>query len=218
MSDPAGESVNPDPALEAGLLARAVRGERDAVAALLAIEGPRVRARLVGQIGSHWQSVLDIDDVLQVSYLEAFLQIERFQPRGDGAFLAWLTQIAENNLRDAIRGLERAKRPDPRRQVRQPGSDESYVAMVELLGVTTSTPSRAAARGEAGRALEVALRRLPPDYEKVVRLYDLECKPIEEVAAALGRKAGAVYMLRARAHERLREIMGGESQFFTFKG
>jgi len=55
---------------------------------------------------------------------------------------------------------------------------------------------------------------LPPDYEKVVRLYDLQCKSAVEVAAELGRSEGAVYMLRARAHERLKQELGSSSQFF----
>ena len=60
-----------------------------------------------------------------------------------------------------------------------------------------------------------ALGSLPGDYEKVVRMYDLEGRPIGEVAAELGRSEGAVYMLRARAHDRLREQMGPASKFFT---
>ncbi|MDX9912563.1 MAG: RNA polymerase sigma factor [Phycisphaerales bacterium] len=214
----AADNYAADASNEAALIERARGGEREAIASLLALHGPTVRSRLFGQIGSVWQSVLEIDDVLQVTYLEAFLQISRFEPRGEGAFLAWLTHIAENNLRDAIRGLERAKRPDPRRQVRQAVSDESYVEMIEILGMTTTTPSRVAARGEAAGALEIALRRLPPDYEKTVRMYDLECRSIEDVAEALGRRPGAVYMLRARAHERLRDILGSEGKFLSVKG
>ena len=67
-------------------------------------------------------------------------------------------------------------------------------------------------------ALEGALGALPPDYEKVVRMYDLEGKPVREVAAALKRSEGAVWMLRARAHERLKEIMGEAGKFFSMPG
>jgi RNA polymerase sigma factor (sigma-70 family) len=81
--------------------------------------------------------------------------------------------------------------------------------------MTTTTPSRQAARREAVEILERTLAKLPTDYAKVVRLYDLECRPIAEVARELGRSEGAVYMLRARAHEWLRETMGTESQFFS---
>jgi RNA polymerase sigma-70 factor, ECF subfamily len=84
-----------------------------------------------------------------------------------------------------------------------------------MLGATSLTPSRVVAKEEAGTFLEAALKGLPPDYEKVVRLYDLEGRSIAEVAAALGRSEGATWMVRARAHDRLRESMGGESRFFS---
>ena len=158
---------------------------------------------------------------MQVTYLEAFLLVQNFEPRGEGAFEAWLSQIAENNLRDALRGLQAAKRPDPRKRVQlgAGASGDSMVALVELLGSSPDlTPSRDAARGEHTQILDRTLGELPPDYERVVRMYDLEGLSAPEVAEHLGRSTGAIYMLRARAHERLRELMGSPSQFFTNPG
>lgn len=63
--------------------------------------------------------------------------------------------------------------------------------------------------------LERMLSRLPADYERVIRMYDLEGRGIEEVASELGRSSGAIYMLRARAHERLAGLLGSESRFFS---
>ncbi len=205
-----------EPSDESRLVADAVAGSAEALTALLQRHGPQVRQRLTGKIGQVWRSVLEEDDVLQVTYLEAFMRISSFSPRGPGAFLAWLSHIADNNLRDAIRGLERAKRPDPRRRVQaRQVTEDSYTDLVGLLGVTSTTPSRVAARHEAGGAIETALARLPADYRTVIRLYDLECRAIEEVAAQVGRSPGAVYMLRARAHDRLKEELGGSSQYFS---
>ncbi len=45
-------------------------------------------------------------------------------------------------------------------------------------------------------------------------MYDLEGRSVEDVAGALGRTPGAAYMLRARAHRWLREILGRSSDFF----
>lgn len=200
------------------LVALAVDGSEPALTTLLETFGPHVRNRLVGKIAATWQAVLDLDDVMQVTYLEAFLQIESFKPKGHGSFLAWLTQVAENNLRDAIRGLERAKRPNPRNQVHAGSTEESYVALVELLGVTNSTPSRQAGRGELRAILDQVLCELPPDYEQVIRVMDLEGRPAADAAAEIGRSAGAIHMLRARAHERLRSLLGNPSRFFSSPG
>src|SRR5262245_9760289 len=173
-------SAPPD---EAALLQRAMAGDRGALADLLEAVGPRIRARIETRITGPLRSCLDADDVMQVTYLEAVLRLGRFKSGGVDGFTAWLGRLAGTNLIDAVRALEAAKRPGPSRRVAPATHDESMAAFVEALGATSTTPSRVAARGEGVRALEGALASLPPDYEKVVRLYDLECKSIAEVAA-----------------------------------
>ncbi|HZW08782.1 MAG TPA: sigma-70 family RNA polymerase sigma factor [Phycisphaerales bacterium] len=190
-------------------------GDPEALSALLRTHGPVIRDRLAPKIGRQWSGLVEADDVMQVTYLEAFVQFRRVSFKDEGSFAAWLARVAENNLKDAIRSFDRAKRPDPRRRVHGPANEESYAGLVEVLGVTTTTPSRAAARREAVTVMDQALAKLPADYAKVVRLYDLECRPIEEVSRELGRSPGACYMLRARAHDALREAMGTASQFFS---
>ena len=197
------------------LLAKALKGDQPSLVSLLEQLGPRVRAKLDGKITGPLQSALDADDVMQVTYLEACLRLNRFRQGGVSGFLAWLSRMAENNLIDAVRALESAKRPGPSKRIVPSNRQESMVAFVELLGATSTTPSRVVAKDEAARHLEKSLSSLPPDYEKVVRLYDLDGKPISEVAAALGRSEGACWMLRARAHDRLREAMGPMGNFFS---
>lgn len=194
---------------------RADGGDAEALTELLRVLGPRVRERIVPKIGRQWSGLIEADDVMQVTYLEAFVQLKRISIRDEQSFVAWLTRVAENNLRDAVRSFERAKRPDPRKRVTGPANEESYVGLVEVLGVTTTTPSRDAAKREAVSIMDRTLAKLPKDYAKVVRLYDLECKPMEDVARELNRSQGACYMLRARAHDSLRDAMGTESQFFS---
>jgi RNA polymerase sigma-70 factor (ECF subfamily) len=209
-------SDSPTDKPDSQLLDQAGAGDRAAMAELLRRHGPVVRSRLAARISSVWQASLDADDVMQVTYLEAFLRITSFQPRSEASFVAWLSQIAENNLRDAIKELERLKRPNPRNRVQPaPAGEDSYVALVELLGATLTTPSIQAARGELKAALDDALAKLPPDYAQVIRLYDLEGLDATEVGRRMNRSQGAVYMLLARAHDRLRDFLGTESRFFT---
>jgi RNA polymerase sigma-70 factor (ECF subfamily) len=195
------------------LLTQAVTGDSAALATLLERHGPEVRAQL--RIDPKWTSVVDADDVMQVTYLEAFLQFGRFKPQGIPAFVGWLRRIAENNLRDAVKEMERAKRPPPDRRVSPSSYDESVSAFIGLLGVTMTTPSVVATRQESSRSFEQALSALPPDYATVIRLYDLEGRGITEVAQQMGRSAGAVHMLRTRAHEHLRELLAQDSRFFS---
>lgn len=200
---------------EEALLRKAVEGDNDALSELLVRVGPQVEAGLDGKIGSHHRSAFDESDVLQVTYLEAFLRIRHFEPAGVGSFVRWLQRIAENNLLDAVRALDRDKRPPREKQVTRIRGEGTYVTLLGTLTGTTGTPSRYASKAEAKTVLERALASLPADYATVVRELDLECRPVAEVATSLSRSKGAVHMLRARAYDRLRELLGSASQFFT---
>lgn len=195
-------------------LSRAVAGDEDALAELLAEHAGPLRARIEPQVPTRFRSVLEVDDVLQITYLEAFLRIGGFTNNGPAAFHSWLCRAAENNLRDAIRELERQKRPQPQNRIAL-GGDQSMCLLLEEIGATTTTPSRNAAAGEMKGAVDRALAALPDDYALVIRQYDLEGRSAGEVAAALGRSEGAIFMLRARAHERLREHFSSGPQFFS---
>ena len=96
-----------------GLLEQAVAGEAQALRTLLKRFGPQARLAIRGKIDRKWRPVLDEDDVMQVAYMEAFLHIDQLEAHDGRSFTGWLTRIAENALRDAIRGLERKKRPQP---------------------------------------------------------------------------------------------------------
>lgn len=189
------------------LLEEVARGDRSALSALLGRYGPGVRQTIATELGSKFRAVLDQDDVMQVTYLEAFLRMRDLKARGDREFVAWLSQIARNNMRDAIKGLTRIKRPDPRRQVQPTSPDEQADALIELAGGDSNTPSRVAGAGERKTILTAALNKLPPDYAGVLREYDLDSRSIDEIASRMGRSKGAVFMLRARALERLKEIL-----------
>lgn len=204
------------PDADESLLQRAVEGDAAALRVLLERFGGQVRNRIAGRIEKRWQALLDEDDVMQVAYLEAFLHIDQLTARDTPSFIAWLTRIAENAIRDAVRGLSRQKRPDSgKRLVVAANSAESYAGLLDCLGMTTTTPSREAASRDAAGILEAAIQRLPQDYQTAVRLYDLEGRSASDVARVMGRSVGAVHMIRARAHDQLRVGLGNTSHFFT---
>ncbi len=198
------------------LIHKAVAGDTEALSALLREHGPAVESAL--SIDPIWQAALEPADVMQVTYLDAFFRIQSFDVDGAASFATWLRRIAENNLKDAIRGLSRQKRPQPRNRVMPVNLADSMVELFDLLGGTSSTPSRQVGRQELCSILDSAISGLPDDYSRVIRLYDLEGAPIGDVAAALGRSPGAVHMLRARAHDQLRVALGSASIFFDSGG
>lgn len=195
------------------LLTRAAEGDADALSALLERHGPNVRRRIARSIPARWRSLLSDDDVMQQTYADAFRTIDRFTSQGEGSLERWLARLAKCNLQDAIKGLEAEKRGGQRRRVGAPDLDRSYADLLEQLPGSWTTPSRSAAKNEARVALDEAIGGLSETYRNVIRLYDLEGRAIEEVAEVMGRSQGAVYMLRARAHDRLRQTLGAASQF-----
>lgn len=202
-------------ASEKELLIEAGAGNESALGRLLESHAPAVRQSIAGRIPAHFRPVLSEDDVLQQTFADAFRDINRFEDRGEGAFSAWLTSLARCNLQDALKMLEAQKRGGDRRQVQSRTDDLSEQFLLEVLCRTDTTPSRYAARDEARTILKARLAELPEDYRTVVENYDLLGKSIEEVSQQMNRTPGAVYMLRARAHDRLRRLLGDTSNFFT---
>lgn len=194
-------------------LRRAVAGDREALSALLCEHAPAVRAALAGRIPRRWRSVLSIDDVLQQTFTDALLDIGTFDPDGDGAFSGWLVRIAQYNLRDAVRMLAAVKRGGRSYRVQFDNPAQSADVLLSSLTDGATKPSRHIARAEAAEILKAAMSRLPPSYRCVVRLFDLEGHDAAAVAKELGRSTGAIYMLRARAHERLRDLLGDPADF-----
>jgi RNA polymerase sigma factor (sigma-70 family) len=191
------------------VLARARRGDLEALAGLLETCAPALRALLDRRLPATHRAVLAVEDVLQVTWLEAFLAIERCASTSEAGFAAWLRAIAERNLQDAVRELERDKRPDSR------GRADAAAELLDELAAGATSPTHAAARSEARDRLEAALRTLPADYALVVRRHDLDGCGLDELARELGRSLGALHMLRQRAHDRLRERLGAARHYLT---
>jgi RNA polymerase sigma-70 factor, ECF subfamily len=194
------------------VLERAKRGDRDALTDLFKRYGPTARRAIAGRIPKRWQSLLSEDDVMQQTYGDAVFKIGQLVAENEATFAGWLVSIAQRNRQDAVKYLEAEKRGGNRRPVNKVATDESFISLIRLISDSGTTPSGAAGTREALEAMKKMIQQLPEDYRQVVVMYDLEGCPVKEVAEALKRSEGAVFMLRARAHDRLRELM---SAFFT---
>lgn len=195
----------------------AIEGDADALRRALEACGPRLRGHFADRIARRYQAALGVDDVLQVTYIEAFLHIGRFRPDGPDAFFAWVRHIGENNLRDAIRELDAEKRPDRRKQVSAAPNADSYTSFLATIAASGTPPTRHATREEARQILESALADLPPPYAKAIRLSDLEERDIDDVCAAFDppRSRGAIHMMRMRARDCLKALLGDSDAFLT---
>ncbi len=146
---------------------RAAEGDGDALEELLRELGPAVAAGL--SIDRRWQASFDREDVMQVTYLEAYLRIATLRSRTAEGFRGWLANIAENNLRDALRALQRDKRPDGegRRRATRGSGTSAETLTASLLDGHPTAGSVAAGR-EAVSRLREALERVPSSYRRVL--------------------------------------------------
>ncbi|MFH1748301.1 MAG: sigma-70 family RNA polymerase sigma factor [Planctomycetota bacterium] len=197
------------------LLEKAASGDPDALGTLLEQYAVRLRGQMSGEVPPRWRSVLSIDDILQETYIDAFLDVCGFDYRGEGSFFAWLITLAKRNLLDAIRMLEADKRGRNKRRIEPRDNDEHFGILYEQLAYSRGTPSHDIRKKEAGASLRNAIEQLPPTYRKVVEMYDIQGCGIDVLAEALERKPGAVFMLRNRAHRFLRKYMGRASQYLS---
>src|SRR5262245_35171251 len=170
-----------------------------------------LRARFAAAIPSRWADQLSVDDLLQQTFLDAFLSIHRLNERAYAAFAAWLSSIARRNLQDALRVLEADKRGGTRRAVSLDAACDRLEPLLDEVAAVSLTPSRYAARNEAIARMREAVDALPMPHRDVVNRYDLEGQSMAEVAAAIGRTIGTAHMLRSRALSWLAEMLGGTS-------
>ena len=191
---------------ELDLLQRAVAGDGDALTALLRDAAPRVRAWLAGRIPEPMRPAFDVDDVMQVTYLEAFLRVSSVEHHSGQAFGDWLRQLAQRNIDDAVHALELGDHAPHQEQDAIGDPHEAAHALYNRLGAASIDPQGRDALREFHDAIHQALDVLPEDYARALRLFELERCGVAEVARKMGRSEGAVFMLRARALDRLREL------------
>ena len=189
-------------------LPAAVAGDEQALVDILREVEPELRIFVQRRIAQRLNPLFDADDVLQVTYLEAFVRVVDFRGEGEKPFKSWLFRIAENNLMDAVRTSERQRRmpPDKRVGIMDDCNDE-YKRLIDQLTSGNSTPSRTLTREEYRKLLDASLEQIPHDYAVAVKLVELDGLSTEDAATAMNKSIGAVKMLRTRGRERLKEIL-----------
>lgn len=191
-------------------LTAAQAGDRLALAKLLALHHPALAARVARRLDESTRRRSAPEDILQEVYVQVFRQIGQFEPRGPGAFLAWVETIADHKVTDAQRAARRVRR-DVQREAPPPaalpGGSGSYCYLLEHIYRDSATPSRVARRQEAVGLLLSCVANLHESYRQVIELRFLQGLPLSEVARRLQRTEGAVVALTQRALAALRAAM-----------
>jgi RNA polymerase sigma-70 factor (ECF subfamily) len=174
------------------LIAECLGGQRDAFGELVS----RYQARLYNAALRLVQSPDDAADVVQDTFLSAFLALHTF--KGDAEFFTWLYRIAFNT---AI-SFKRKKRPAVSLEANKgensidPDDPSEYVR-----------PGAELERTEDERQLTDAIARLSAEHREVLLLKDIEGLKYEDIAELLGVPIGTVRSRLHRARLELRELL-----------
>jgi RNA polymerase sigma-70 factor (ECF subfamily) len=165
----------------------------------------RYRSRLVVllryRMSAQLKTTMEVDDVLQEVFLRAFQDLARFEYRGAGSVMRWLSALAEHILVDLARFQGREKRSPGElvrlRSATNPGGPEPAVSL---------TPSRILLQSEGVRRLFARMDKLPEQYREAILLTKIAGLSTAEMGRRLGKAPDAASLLLHRAVKRLREL------------
>jgi RNA polymerase sigma-70 factor (ECF subfamily) len=171
-------------------LARAQRGDRDALRAVI----ERYQRPVFGYLGRMLLVDRDdatVEDLAQETFVRVVRRLPGFDPGGAARLSTWILTIATNLAVDELRRRRR------RRNV-EPG---------ELVAADADRPDRVAARRQRSRALLRAVAALAPDYRAAFLLREAHGMSYDQIAAALAIEIGTVKSRLARARRALRRAL-----------
>lgn len=182
------------------LLRRWNAGERAALDDLIAHHLEWITDYVHRRIGDQLRSRAETLDFVQASMLDFMQYGPKFEVSDASAFRGLFARIAENNIRDQQRYLNRQKR-DANRE-RDAGSD-SILDLDARRAVTR--PSEHAQRNESVALVRVALELLDPQDRTVVQLREFDELSFAEVGKRMEISEDAARMRFGRALPKLAE-------------
>lgn len=180
------------------LLNSAQQGNEEAFIQLFALGYARVRGVVSAELPIDMQRALAHEEVLQDTYLDAWAGIQKFENRGEEAFVAWLIVIAKRNILNAIKSNRALKRgggrqPLPLIDARDEVSDQSR-----------RSPSMTVAWREAGSVLNRLMDSFGSSQRELIRLHYGRGMTARQIGALLGKTPNAVSMSLRRIEAKLR--------------
>jgi RNA polymerase sigma-70 factor (ECF subfamily) len=186
------------------LITRARAGDQAALGALLGKYRGHLWQLAEKLLDDRAAGRIDASDVVQQTCLSVHKQIADFDGKDPAQFAAWLRQIHERNVRNAVRDQLRAGKRDISREERLADRD------VHAAGQTTA--SQHVVRNEESERLAKAIAQLPDDEQEALRRRYLEGQSLAEVGSAMGLTKDALVWLMKRAMKNVKRILGDEPQ------
>lgn len=141
-----------------------------------------------------------IEEIIQISFAKAFLELKRFRGQHDASLGSWLSRIAANACLDQIRSKKR--KPED--------------LNCDLSANETETLLDVASSGEISAEKDLALRdlsskllsRLPEDDRALLQMLYVDEMSVAEIADLIGWSRSKVKIRAWRARNALRRVLG----------
>ncbi|MCA9105029.1 MAG: sigma-70 family RNA polymerase sigma factor [Planctomycetales bacterium] len=162
----------------------------------------RMDSRLAGRV--------DLEDVLQESYMAASTRWKHFPRDGSVDLIVWIRSIVLQTLTDLHRVHIGAQCRDARREIGLPTGaqrDHSRPALADQLVADLTSPSLAAARREMSRRIQDALETMSETDQEILMLRHFDMLDNHEVAQVLGITAKNASIRYVRALKRLKPLL-----------
>jgi RNA polymerase sigma factor (sigma-70 family) len=181
--------------IPADLIARAIQGEAQAGREIVEALHPMVGRLVRGQIRRH----ADVEDVVQEVFLKIFVKMHQYH--GPQPFEHWASRLSITTCYDWLR-----------RQKARPAvmasdlTDAEREAIERSLADDPGEDSNARAELLTG-LLDRLLASLKPQEQVVIRLLDIEERPVAEVAELTGWGHSKIKVTAFRARKKLGELL-----------
>lgn len=191
------------------VLEKAKAGDTSCVGELLAVYRDYLLGIAVAKLDPRVRARCNPSDVVQETLLEAYRDFHQFRGGLEREFLAWIRQILSNNLARMVELHLLTDKRDLRRErpIEQAVVGESKLERRDYwLTDDGKSPSSVLQKKEQLASMLERINKLPAHYRDVLLLRHIEELSFDDVAARVGKSAGAVRMIWLRALEQLREV------------
>ena len=159
----------------------------------------RYQDRLFGLVRHYTKSAVEIEDIVQDTFIKAYRKLESFQHQS--SFSTWLYRIAVNTALDFLKRSGR----NPVQAVEDPeeiGQDDQGRSRTQL-----APPDAHLEREEIAEITKKVLLELPEIFRTVLVLREFEDLSYQEIAEVLSISIGTVESRLFRARARFRDAL-----------
>lgn len=188
------------------LLDQARNGDRQSIGELLSQYRSYLTLLGAAQFRQRLRPRVSPSDIVQDVMLRAHCHFGQFRGTTEPELLAWLREILLNSLARFVEQHLHAAKRDIRREISLDHFTDSGAGVQQRPIPVDDPGTRITEASDQAALLAGWLEQLPAHYREVLQLRNIQGLAFDEVAARLGRSAGATRMLWLRAIEKLRTL------------